>query len=492
MSLEPPDPKERPARATGLRRYAGNALSLVTTAGALRASSFVMYALIARYLGAFALGQVSLAVTLHLLFSELAVPGLSTFITRQVAQDRSKTGMYLTNAALVVFVCSAASMLLLAAFVTVMRYEADTSRVILLVSLGLLPYGLSKVFESIFQAWEVMHYIAYVNAPVSLAKVGLTFAVLQAGYGAPGIAFVLIGCFVATALVEIVLVARYAAGQSRRLDVRFSASMVRSATPFLGIRFANSIKSSLGTILLSAIAGETAVGLLNAATQLMSPFRLVYNNLANSFFPVMCRRFTAGVTGLRRITQDLIAFILAITFPAMVGLFVLAGPVLVLLYGGQEFLGSQTVLRIIVWLPLLDTVTTVFGQTLWASGKEMVDFRITIINTAVKLAAGLVLIESYGLLGAAIVAALVSVVDLVQHYIPVARLFSGFGLLSLYWKPAAAAACMTVIFVFVARHGLVQAVTAAALLYCVVLLALLVVSAGGFRQFKRRYLYPWS
>ena len=76
-----------------LRSAGGNALSILTSDAMNRATSFVMYALVARHLGAQDFGQLSLAFSLFYMFQVFAIAGLKVLIIRQVAKDRSQTNL---------------------------------------------------------------------------------------------------------------------------------------------------------------------------------------------------------------------------------------------------------------------------------------------------------------------------------------------------------------------------------------------------------------
>ena len=80
-----------------VRKVIGNTASLLTSEVVNRATTFVLYALIARYLGAFEFGQFSLALTLFFVSQVLAGAGLNTLVTREVARDKAQTGSYLVN-----------------------------------------------------------------------------------------------------------------------------------------------------------------------------------------------------------------------------------------------------------------------------------------------------------------------------------------------------------------------------------------------------------
>ena len=95
---------------SSVRKIAGNLVSLLTSQVATRATTFVLYALVARYLGAFEFGQLSLAITLFFIAQVLAEAGLRTLITREVTKDRTKTDLYLVNGSAVVVVFSLLSL----------------------------------------------------------------------------------------------------------------------------------------------------------------------------------------------------------------------------------------------------------------------------------------------------------------------------------------------------------------------------------------------
>ena len=85
-----------------LRKTSGNALSILSSDVMNRMTSFVLYAMVARHLGAQAFGQLTLAFTLFYTFQVFAVGGLKTLIVRQVAEDRSQTRLYFLNGMMIV------------------------------------------------------------------------------------------------------------------------------------------------------------------------------------------------------------------------------------------------------------------------------------------------------------------------------------------------------------------------------------------------------
>jgi O-antigen/teichoic acid export membrane protein len=466
-----------------------NAVCILTSDVVNRAATFALYALIARHLGARGVGQMALALALFYAMQMFAAAGLKTVITREVAKDRNITDRHLASGTVLATIASALSITALAGFVHVMEYSADTASMILLLSLGLLPYALSVVCEAVFQAFERMHYIAYAQVPVHVARVGLTYLLLVHGYGIYEVAVLLVAAHCAIASVEWWLMLRYVT--KPRLDsfkyaVQSSFTMARSAGTFLGIDGLLAI--NLNIVMLSALATEREVGLYSAAGQLLVPVALVYQSAVASAFPTLCRRFALGLGSMTDVLERMLALLLALAVPTAVGLFFLADSVLLLVYGHRDFLLASPVLRIMVWALIPGAVTAVLGQVFLASIRERVTLRIVAVDALVGLVAAVIFITQFGMIGAAIAAVLTKGVDFLQHYISVSRLVPTIRLHELSWKPLVAVTCMAVYLAAAKTPWVILRAAYAGALYLGVLLALAIWSAGGLRHLKGRSL----
>lgn len=470
-----------------LRKTSGNALSILSSDVMNRVTSFVLYAMVARHLGAEQFGQLTLALTLFYTFQVFAVGGLKTLIVRQVSKELSKTSLYFRNGALIVTFTSVVSIIALWSFVRVMHYPPTTTRVILLLSFGLLPYTISAVCEGLFQAWERMPYIACVNVPVNIAKVTGAFLLLATDRGLYSVVFLLLFSFAAIALAEVWIVLRKFSMEPACLDFRFSLKTMRTAATFLGIDGTLAVMSSLNIILLSKLATETQVGLYSAATQLLVPLLLVYQSMAQSIFPVMCRKVAPGYQSLKLIAQHAIELLFVLAVPAAAGLYFIGDRLISLLYKNPAFSQAFPALRIVAWVLVLQVFTSVLGQVLLASHREKITLRIVLVDTIFNLLVGWPLISLFGLRGAALALLLTRFVDFVQHYIPVSRLVSGIPLVGIVWKPLVAAVCMAAYLVAPSGRPSILAAVSATLIYAAALFAVAIWASGGLREFKDKY-----
>jgi O-antigen/teichoic acid export membrane protein len=490
--VQPTSSNPLTAAESSFRRVVGNILSLLTSDVVNRATTFILYLFIGRYLGAYEFGQISLALALFHTARVLAVEGLKILITREVARDRSKTNHYLVNGTALAIITSLLSMAILMGFVRLMNYSADTAQVIFLMSFALVPYGLSAILEGTFQAWERMHLITAAHVPIHILKVTLAFIMLSQGYGLEPIMLMLLGTFVALAIIEWGLTLRFITRPKLRVVPREAIGMIRESGAFLGINGVLAVRSSLNIVLLSLMANETEAGLYNSAAQFILPMMLIFESVGLSIFPVMCKAYERGIKPLKRVSEYAIELLMALTLPLVVGLFLLSKEALLVVYGEGEFVLASTVLRIIVWSLLVQSLTQILGRTLWASKKETTSLGIVTANTVIWFISGLILISQFGLIGAGLNLLLAQIVDLFLHYIPISRVLFRISPLKLAWKPLIAVTIMGGYVLLVrASMNVFVVVFTAAVLYGAALLSLLIISAGGIEAAKTRYLGFW-
>ncbi len=470
------------------RRLVTNTLSLLTNDMVNRAITFVLYAVIARYLGAYEFGQMSLTLTLFYLLQSLAPVGLKILLVREVARDKERTLQYWSNGSLVALLSSLLALLFLLLFLWAANYSADTVRIILLVSIGLVPYSLSAVCEAIFQAHEQIRYITIANVPVSIGRGVLAFALLALGLELYWVGVLFILSYSITFVLEWLLLGRYLRRWWGPLDARFCWQISRSSLAFLGLQGVIALTGSILPVSLSWNGGVVQVGLLNAANQLMAPVLLFSQSTVMSLFPRMCQHFENGADGLRRISERLIELLLTFTLPAVVGLYFYAWPALLLLYKKETFYASVPVLQIMVASLALKAVTSVLGRVLLAAHRERALLGIMVVETLSCGLAAFVLIPSWGILGAAIATLVLAVLDTVLHVLPVWHLLRGMRLATILWKAVLASGVLAGwLWLLPGEINWLVGVFSGVCVYGAAWLALSLVQAGGWKRLKEQY-----
>jgi len=377
----------------------------------------------------------------------------------------------------------------LLAFVSSVGYEQETVQATWLLFVGLLPFCWSRISEAIFIGLERAKYVALVSVPVNIAQTIAAFLLLRSGYGIGAVAFSLAIAFALIAAIQSVVIAIRIRPRWIRPNIGVAIGIVRSASPFLGIEGTLVLRSSSSLVIISLVLGEAAVGIYSAAAQLQMPLRLIGGTVGTGLFPVMVRAFNRSVASLAKIANRAVELIIALLFPAVVGLVILAPELLALIFGGEGFAESVTVLRLVSWAGLAMAVASILGRALVSANRELLTLRIAIINTTVQILLAVVLTIQFGLVGAAAAALLVSLLNVVQHYAPMSRLLGGFPLWPMVWRPILASAVMAVALIAIRQPPIVVRVVVGAAVYAAALVGVSLWSAGGMAGLRQRWMF---
>jgi O-antigen/teichoic acid export membrane protein len=199
-----------------------------------------------------------------------------------------------------------------------------------------------------------------------------------------------------------------------RAVLGFSLPLLSSDVVFL-------LRTSAVVILLQYLSNSSEVAAFGAVLPLARQNLIVYQSFGFLFVPVASRLFARGENErLRNMYWQTSAWIAVATFPALAASVALAEPVTVLLFG-EAYADAGAVLAI---LAVGHYVSAAFGfnaLTLRVQGSVRFIVGVDVVAAAVSLGASILLIGSYGALGAAIATAATLVVQNLLYQIGLAR-----------------------------------------------------------------------
>lgn len=396
-----------------------NVIALLASEVMGRVAIFGIYALVARYLGAQAFGQLSLALTNLYAFQVLASAGLRTLIVREVSKDRTQTRLYIRNGLVLVALCSAVSILLTLVLSAVSGFSAETTRVVLILSLTLIPTAMSVIFESVLRAWEQMTWITAINVPANVLRVVLVWGALAMGQGMVAVAVILLAVASASCVggywaVRTCCLNRLPQDTNPTIQPALIWQLVKQVRAFIGVDLIIAFTTSLVYMFISSTTGEAELGFFNAATQLMSIAVTLAITIVSAVFPRLCRDAANGSNSLKHTSGLLMGTQMFVMLPLTFGLFFSAEIVLTTIQG-PEFIRAAAVLRIIVWSLIGIGINNVLGHALFASGHEKSVLKIVVIGSVLTGVLTVVLVRSYGLVGAAIASLVGQVINTALH-----------------------------------------------------------------------------
>jgi O-antigen/teichoic acid export membrane protein len=407
-----PDPGEpdQPDRSRTTPRPSPSRRSLRTARGIValgvgeivgKLATLVLVIDVARTLGPSEFGVFSFALALGTLVSVLPSWGFDTLLVQQGSGRPHDLPRLLVELLVLRTLIALPVLVVVGAALIAARGGGATGWATVLVLLACLIDTLADGYRAVATAVEAQGRCAVVQIVQRVLGAGLVILVLAAGGGLlPVSASYLLGSLVG--LVGM-------AGAVAHLGVRPRLRSVSRA----GIRDFSRVSWTMGVhsvvtmalfridaVMLGVLAGDTAVGLYAAAYRLLETVLFVAHNVSRAVFPVMAS--ASDNAAVQRAWHRGLAVLSTVFVPYAALLTLRGGDVLELFYGPRFTEGGVAIMAWLAWAPLLFGIAFLAADVLLA---RRPDTRILLGSggaLALNVVLNLVLIPSFGGLGAAV------------------------------------------------------------------------------------------
>ena len=199
-----------------------------------------------------------------------------------------------------------------------------------------------------------------------------------------------------------------------RPGLRFSWDAVKGLIGFsagvLGSNLLTEVNRKADDVLIGRYLGSVPLGFYTLAYQIMLyPLNQVASVIVRVLFPALST-LQDDPQGFRRGYIKATSTISMVTFPAMLGLIVVA-PDFVRVVFGEQWLPMTTTLQILAIVGMVQSVTTTLGAVYMGSGRTRLMFLVTLVNTPILLT-GFIIGLSWGIEGVATAFALVVILPM--------------------------------------------------------------------------------
>ena len=271
-------------------RVAPNTVWLLLGRLSSQGLSFLLALVIARRLGAAALGQYSFVVALVFVGNVFTTFGLDTLLIRALASD-DRDGPRLVGAAL-------RAQLLLSALYVVFVWVAvngltaspQTANLTRLYVLALLPLAPATVASAALRARERMDYYLVYTAGGALLQSGGGMLLLLAGMDLGRLIPFLLLAQVPPLLLALGLARRVSTAFSSRTRGMAAATILRRSAPLALLGLVAVLYQRLGVLTLTPLAGEAAAGQFSAALRLAETLKILPYAFYGALFPQLARQ----------------------------------------------------------------------------------------------------------------------------------------------------------------------------------------------------------
>lgn len=373
-----------------------NAIGLAVANVAARVCVLGLAIALGRGLGVSEYGRYGFAVALATIIVPVADIGITTYVWREVARERSGGDAQAIFLARIKAWLSFAA-LGLTAGVALLISDPTQAAIIVIVLASTLADGTSAFVYGYFQGREQMGFEARWTALAALLRSlgGIALVVLF------GRLLAVLGWMLAVSFVQIMVALR-----------RFLSSVERSPSPgrhpiaWRSVLAMGALSVSVliyiraDSVIIGVVDGRRAVGLYTAAYALMGATQIVPFQIAQAVTPALSRTFARDRDAFVEHWNAGLRAVLLIGLPLALIATIFSTGLLRLPYG-RSFTGGSEALAILVWASPLGVVNSVVAGALYAARQEGWPATVAIVGVVLNVGLNLWAIPQFGITGAA-------------------------------------------------------------------------------------------
>lgn len=362
---------------------------------------FLIFVLIARYLGVGDFGHFVFILTLASIFQLFADGGIINITIRDIARDRQQRTEILGSTRLLVWLISLAVFALVFLFVEAFVVEARLKAASYLMGVAALSALHGLLYAAVVRAYEEMGLIALVSILHKFLLLGLVWLTIRLDWKIEGVAAAhLLANALQWIFFSMVVDRRY--GPSRMsANLGHWKYLLGEAIP-LGIGMVlRRLGIHMGTLMLAAFSSSIAVGLFNSAYRFLQMIEIGTVAICSVAFPVFARLHKTSMQHFTRLYVDSIRLLVVLSAP-IAGLLIALGDQIVLAIYGPSYADAGIVLRILGIAMLFLMPGALMHSVFSALGKQQLFMRIAIVGTAINAIIGVLSIPTLQSMGAAL------------------------------------------------------------------------------------------
>ncbi|MBX0328826.1 flippase [Oscillochloris sp. ZM17-4] len=324
--------------------------------------AFILAIFLPRYVGAEAIGAITIATSVWLIMSVLYTFGMDTHLTKSIARDPSKTSELLSTSLVLRTIFFLIGCVIVALYARIMQYDLQLTTVIWIMGSYFLTSSYAAAFNASLIGLERMEFISISNivGKTLLTAVSLLMIYLNAGL------YLVISVMTFSSLVSCtILFISLNRQQPLRFQVDFSnmRAVARDSSVYLVSGLAMVIYQQIDKPFISALVDTTTVGWYGTAMNLFGTLMFLPVVFSSVVFPAMARSYASGNNKLNIIAQRSFDLMFLISIPVGLGLVVIGQPLVDLLYGPQ-FRPSGGILMMLGVVLIFTYLNTILGQLL--------------------------------------------------------------------------------------------------------------------------------
>lgn len=349
--------------------------TVVKNASVMLASQLITWVLtlaltvvLARYLGATVVGEFTVAASLWTIMGVLINFGMDTLLVKEIARTPARAPELLGTTIVARTLLYLLSCGIVALYAQVAHFSATEDVLLVLLGIAQLVTQIYLATQATLQGLERMEYVSLASILSRITNTALGIAVLLLGFGVYGIGVVTILAMVVGLAIQLYFLRRYVAIRTSLNPQRLWA-ILRAGLPYLASSLGLVAYGQVDVLVISALVDTSQVGWYGSASRLFGTFMFFPVIFTTAIFPALTRAYANASDSLPRIIRKSFDMMLVLSIPLGFGLFVIADPLVLLLYG-TDFAQSGPILAL-MGLVLIPTYQNILlGQFLTSTDRQ--------------------------------------------------------------------------------------------------------------------------
>jgi O-antigen/teichoic acid export membrane protein len=407
---------ESSSRSLG-RTIFRNSIFVSSGGGVVRLLGFAFTILVVRLLGEDAYGQYLTALAFTGLLGIFFELGTTQYVERSLAQDRTRLPQMLWKLLVIRLLLSFASVLIIPGLAIALGYDRVVIIAILLQTLTFILAALLAPLVVLMSSHERYDLWTANQIVGQLGTILLGATVLWLGGGL--LHLVAVGLLVMPIQIafSMIVLRRSGLGPLHWVaDVAGVRAFLRASLPFALTALALTVSFNIDTVLLSLMQPSNVVGWYGAAYRLVPTVVSLLGGFLAVITPSLARTYVQDRAAVSDWTRTGTKWLAMFGLASAAGISLLAGPIVLLLYGAA-FAPSAVVLAIIAWDIPLRLFNAFAGNVTAAVGLEQKAWRIFMTGTTVGVILYVPAIWFFGMIGAAVITVLSDAINSTRFFI---------------------------------------------------------------------------
>ncbi len=346
-------------------------------------------------------GDYTAALAFSTLFVVFIDLGLNNLLIRDGAQDHKRLSSLVTEILSIKLVTGILAYLAMLGTGLLLHFDKHFLTLISITGLAMLLDATHLTFYGYLRAKGELHYEAkaLTGSQILTVAIGLTGLLLGAKV------LFLLSAFVVTSLANVLFSYNRARAHGlvftlEKPDLARLKKILLISWPFALALIFGRFYSYSDVIILKSLKGSSEVAVYSAPSKISFAFQFIPLAFIAALYPRLSELAKINQAKFREAISFAIKYLLLISVPISVGMFILAKPI-ILVTLSDKFLSSVPSLQILIFSLIFSFISFPLGAALNASGHEKKQTWLTGFTLLINVLANLAFIPRFGATGAA-------------------------------------------------------------------------------------------